>query len=190
VLVLHLSGLTSLSIRSHYSGCLSDMDCAQLAERLPLRRALHLGSRIRLTPGAAQPLTLEGLKQLGRLQHLQQLFLEPKELPLLAYPVLVRQCSALRRLLLDCSSEASKLAGSRLEACLASLAATQLRHVVLLIRPGYVLRGDQRKHDAKERLQEVCDRVVGAWGRQELVMEARLWHSQQAWQYMMEHAGV
>jgi hypothetical protein len=188
-LVMHLGGLTSLSIQSD---CLSDTDCAQLAERLPLLRALHLGSRIRLTPSAAQPLTLEGLKQLGRLQHLQQLFLEPKELPLLAYPVLVRQCSALRRLLLDCSSEASKLAGSRLEACLASLAATQLRHVVLLIQPGYVLRGEEirRKHDAKERLQEVCDRVVGAWGRQELVMEARLWHSQQAWQYMMEQAGV
>jgi hypothetical protein len=106
--------------------------------------------------------------------------------------VLVRQCSALRRLLLDCSSEASKLAGSRLEACLASLAATQLRHVVLLIRSGYVLGGEEGrgKHDVTERLQEVCDRVVGAWGRQELVMEARLWHSQQAWQYMMEHAGV
>ncbi len=105
--------------------------------------------------------------------------------------MLVRQCSALRRLLLGCSSEASKLAGSRLEACLASLAATPLRHVVLLIQPGYELREEgRRKHDAKERLQEVCDRVVGAWGRQELVMEARLWHSRQAWQYMMEQASV
>jgi hypothetical protein len=189
-LVLHLSGLTSLSLDWSKTRFLSDRDCSQLAKRLPLLRALHLGSYIKLTPSAPQPLTLDGLKQLGRLRHLQQLFLEPKELPLLAYPVLVRQCSALRRLLLDCSSEESKLAGSRLEACLASLAATQLRHVVLLIQPGYGLRDAGEKRAAKDRLQEVCDRVVGAWGRQELVMEARVWRSEHAWKYMMEQASV
>jgi hypothetical protein len=178
-LVLHLSSLTSLSIGDYSNDRLSDTDCRQLAQRLPLLRALHLGWRTGLASSAVQPLTLDGLKQLGRLQHLQQLCLAPVELPLLAYPVLARQCSALQRLLLSCSQD-SKLEGSSLEACLASLAGTRLRHVVLLAW----------ERDAWEGLQEVCDRVVGAWGRQELVMEARRWGLEKAWQYMLEQASA
>jgi hypothetical protein len=183
-LVLHLTGLISLSIGRVSSLGVSDDDCRQLADRLPLLRALKLDDGYSRNPPACLELTLDGLQQLTRLQHLQQLCLVHRHLPLLAYPVLA-QCRALRRLLLDCS-ERSQLSGAGLEACLASLAAArQLRHVVLLRE---VTIG--ATSSACEALQEVCDRVVGAWRRHELVMEVKRWESEQAWAHMLEQAAA
>jgi hypothetical protein len=179
-LVLHLAGLTSLSIEEGWGPGISDNDCRQLADRLPLLHVLQLLDRYHSRPPAHFQLTLDGLRHLSRLRQLQQLCLVHPHLPPPSYAVLA-QCSALRRLLLDCGTKnSSKLSGAALEACLIDLAAwRQLRHVVLL---------RQEPTSECEAVQEVCDRVVGAARRHELVMEVKRWGCDQAWAYMLEQA--
>ena len=73
------------------------------------------------------------------------------------------------------------ICGESCRRCLASLAASrQLRHVVL--KRQLIISSE------REALQEVCDRVVGAWRRHELVREVKRRRSHQAWAYMLEHA--
>jgi hypothetical protein len=180
-LVLHLAGLTSLSIGEVPGSCLSDK-CRQLADRLPLLRVLLLHDWHHNQEPSHSQLALVGLRHLSRLQQLQQLCLVHPHLPPPSYAVLAH-CSALRRLFLDCGGvmSRSKLSGAALEACLANMATwRQLRHVVLL-------RDDRTSE--REAVQEVCDRVVGAAQRHELVMEVKRWEcEQQAWAYMLEQA--
>ncbi len=179
-LVLHLTGLTSLSIGRALGSGVSDDDCGQLADRLPLLRVLLLYfDHHTNAPAAPSQLTLGGLRHLTKLQQLQQLCLVSPHLPPPSYAVLA-QCSALRRLLLDCNVTFSKLSGAALEACLASMASwRQLRHVVLL---------SIDSTSEREAVQEVCDRVVGAALRHELVMEVKRWGRDEAWEYMLEQA--
>jgi hypothetical protein len=179
-LVLHLTGLTSLSIGEVPGSRISDDECRQLADRLPLLRVLQLyNGHHTCSPAEPLQLTLDGLRHLSKLQQLQQLCLVHLHLPPLSYAVLA-QCSTLRRLLLDCHRTFSKLCGAALEACLANMATwRQLRHVVLL-------RDDRAS--AFEAVQEVCDRVVGAARRHELVMEVKRLRCDQAWAYMLEQA--
>jgi hypothetical protein len=179
-LVLHLSGLTSLNIGWESGSGISDDECSQLVDRLPLLRVLQLYAvHQNRSPAAPSQLTLDGLRHLSRLQQLQQLCLVSPQLPPPSYAVLA-QCSALRRLLLDCDAAFSKLSGAALEACLDSMACwRQLRHVVLL---------SEGPTSVSEAVQEVCDRVVGAALRHELVMEVKRWGRDQAWAYMLEHA--
>ena len=178
-LVLHLTGLTSLSIGRASGLGISDDECSQLADRLPLLRVLLMCDwQDYCSPAAPSQLTLDGLRHLSRLQQLQQLCLVHPHLPPPSYAVLA-QCSALRRLLLDCGVTCSKLSGAALEACLANLASwRQLRHVVLL-------RNDR---PSACEVQEVCDRVVGAARRHELVMEVKRWKRNEAWSYMLQRA--
>jgi hypothetical protein len=49
-----------------------------------------------------------------------------------------------------------------------------------------LLREDRASE--REAVQEVCDRVVGAARRHELVMEVKRWRCDQAWAYMLEQA--
>jgi hypothetical protein len=87
-LVLHLSGLTSLSIGSASRLGIADDVCRQLAHRLPLLRVLQLYADHPTSTPAPSQFTLDGLRHLSKLQQLQQLCLVHPHLPPPSYAVL------------------------------------------------------------------------------------------------------
>jgi hypothetical protein len=145
---LHCTGLTSLALPH------SPDICGQLAGSLRNLSVLQLyGWRAQLVAADVQ--------QLAWLSQLQQLSLRSHKVAPAVWPLLGDLLRSLRRLLLDGFDVDRRLwEPAPLSAVLASLAATRLLCVVLLV-PGGGWNGG---------FAEACDMAVASSGRQDLVM--------------------